>query len=206
MLDAQVSRRRFTRWLAASPLALGWAGRGLAAWNNVATPPVFATIAPAPIKPVPAAVELFAPREVVLLDGPYAQAQAANIAYLKRLDPDRLLHVFRVNAGLPSSAKPFGGWEDPTCELRGHFVGHYLSGCALAFAATGDAELRQRGDRVVTGLAECQRKIDKKGYLSAFPTSYFDRLAVGADVWAPFYTLHKILAGLLVMHELAGSG
>lgn len=205
MLDTPLTRRRFARWLAASPVALGWAGRAAAEWNNVATPPVFAAIAPAPIKPVPTAAQLFAPGEVVLLDSPYAQAQAANIAYLKRLDPDRLLHVFRLNAGLPSSARPLGGWEDPNCELRGHFVGHYLSGCALAYAATGDAELKQRGDRIVAGLAECQRKIDKKGYLSAFPTSYFDRLAVGADVWAPFYTFHKIFAGLLDMHELAGS-
>ncbi|WP_066817224.1 glycoside hydrolase family 127 protein [Sphingomonas mali] len=206
MLDTPLTRRRFARWLAASPVALGWAGRAAAEWNNVATPPVFAKIAPAPIKPVPTAAQLFAPSEVVLLDSPYAQAQAANIAYLKRLDPERLLHVFRINAGLPSSARPLGGWEDPTCELRGHFVGHYLSGCALAYAATGDTELKRRGDRIVAGLLECQRKIDKKGYLSAFPTSYFDRLAVGADVWAPFYTFHKIFAGLLDMHELAGSG
>src|SRR4051812_7290786 len=121
MLDTPVSRRRLARWLAASPLALGWTARALAEWNNLATPPVFAAIAPAPIRPVPAAVQLFAPHEVALLDGPYAQAQAANIAYLKRLDPDRLLHVFRLNAGLPSSGRPYGGWEDPGCELRGHF-------------------------------------------------------------------------------------
>ena len=205
MLEVPITRRRLARWLAASPVALAWAGRGSAEWNNVATEPVFAKLAPASIKPVATSVQLFAPNEVVLLDGPYARVQAANISYLKRLDVDRLLHVFRVNAALPSSARPLGGWEDPTCELRGHFVGHYLSGCALAFAATGDAELKRLGDRVVTGLAECQRKIDKNGYVSAFPTSYFDRLAVGADVWAPFYTLHKILAGLLDMHELAGS-
>lgn len=204
MLDISVSRRRFARWLAGSPIALGWAARSTAAWNNVATPPVFATLAPAPIAPVPDRAMLFGPRAVTLLEGPFEQAQAANIAYLKRLDPERLLHVFRVNAGIPSHAVPLGGWEDPTCELRGHFVGHYLSGCALAFAATGDPELKERGGRVVAGLADCQRKIDKKGYLSAFPTSYFDRLAVGADVWAPFYTLHKILAGLLDMYEMAG--
>jgi DUF1680 family protein len=205
MLDTQVSRRRFARWLTASPIALSWGGGALAAWNNVATPPVFATIAPAPIKREAPQARLFAPHDVMLLDGPFARAQAANTAYVKRLDPDRLLHVFRLNAGLPSTARPLSGWEDPSCELRGHFVGHYLSGCALGFAATGDPELKRRGDHVVEGLAECQRKIDKKGYLSAFPTSYFDRLAVGADVWAPFYTLHKIMAGLLDMHELAGS-
>jgi len=205
MLDTALSRRRFVRWTAASPIMLGWAGRALAEWNNVATPPVFAAIGPATVQPVATRATLYAPREVTLLDGPFARAQAANIGYLKRLDPDRLLHAFRLNAGLLSTAKPLGGWEDPTCELRGHFVGHYLSGCALAYAETGDAELKQRGDRIVAGLAECQRKIDKKGYLSAFPTSYFDRLAVGADVWAPFYTLHKIMAGLLDMQELAGN-
>ena len=203
MLDTPVSRRHFTRWLTASPIALAWATRGGAEWNNVATPPVFASIEPPAIRPVPTAATLFRPNEVTLLGGPFANAQLANIAYIKRLDTDRLLHVFRLNAGLPSTAKPLGGWEDPTCELRGHFVGHYLSGCALGFAATGDVDLKRRGNRVVAGLAECQRKIDKKGYLSAFPTSYFDRLAVGADVWAPFYTVHKIFAGLLDMHELA---
>jgi Beta-L-arabinofuranosidase, GH127 catalytic domain len=91
-----------------------------------------------------------------LLGGPFAEAQAANIAYIKRLDTDRLLHVFRVNAGLPSTATPLGGWEDPICELRGHFVGHYLSGCALGFAAIGDVELKRRGDRLIAGLAECR--------------------------------------------------
>jgi DUF1680 family protein len=204
MLDKTVSRRNLARWLAASPLAL-WTSRAVASWNNLATPPVFERIEAAPIRTAETLVQLFAPREVVLLDGPFAQAQAANIGYLKRLDPDRLLHVFRVNAGLPSSARPLGGWEDPACELRGHFVGHYLSGCALAFAATGDEVLRERGNRVVAGLAECQARIGKKGYLSAFPTSWFDRLAAGADVWAPFYTYHKILAGLLDMHDLAAN-
>ena len=205
MMNTSVSRRRFTRWLAASPLALGWAGRSWADWNNLATPPVFTSIEAPRISPIATAASLYRPNEVKLLGGPFAQAQTANIAYMKRLDTDRLLHVFRINAGLPSTARPLGGWEDPTCELRGHFVGHYLSGCALGFAATEDVELKRRGDRVVAGLAECQRKIDKKGYLSAFPTSYFDRLAAGADVWAPFYTVHKIFAGLLDMHELGGN-
>ena len=38
-------------------------------------------------------------------------------AYLLSLDVDRLLHTFRLNAGLPSSAKPYGGWEEPKGEL-----------------------------------------------------------------------------------------
>jgi DUF1680 family protein len=80
-----------------------------------------------------------------------------------------------------------------------------MSGSALHFAATGDREFQGRGNRIVAGLAECQRKLGTDGYLSAFPRSYFDRLAAGTNVWAPFYTVHKIFAGLLDMHELAGN-
>ena len=80
-------------------------------------------------------LRFFALREVTLADGPLAEARAWNRAYMLRLPNDRLLHNFRVNAGLPSSAKPLGGWEAPHCELRGHFVGHYLSACALLYAA-----------------------------------------------------------------------
>ena len=59
-----------------------------------------------------------------------SQKEDLNTNYLHQLDPERLLHNFRVNAGLPSSAKPLEGWESPDCGLRGHFTGHYLSACA----------------------------------------------------------------------------
>ncbi len=111
------------------------------------------------------------------------------------LDPDRLLHMFRVTAGLPSSAAPLGGWEAPANELRGHFTGHYLSACALLAAQTGDRAVRARGIEVAAELGKCQDAIGT-GYLSAFPADLFDRLRVGQPAWAPFYTCHKIMAGL----------
>src|SRR5262249_60705655 len=80
----------------------------------------------------------FALTDVRLLDGPFKQAMQLDAQYLLSLDPDRLLHNFRVNAGLPSEAKPLGGWEKPDVELRGHTVGHYLSALALMYASTGD--------------------------------------------------------------------
>lgn len=137
--------------------------------------------------------------EVRLLNGPFKHAMELDEQYLLSLDPDRLLHNFRVNAGLPSTAQPLGGWEEPTGELRGHFVGHYLSAVAQMYAATGDERFKQKGDAVVAGLAECQAKL-KGGYLSAYPESFIDRVENRAQVWAPYYTLHKILAGLLDMH------
>src|ERR1039457_1006466 len=69
--------------------------------------------------------------DVTLEAGPLQQARDWNRGYMLRLPNDRLLHNFRVNAGLPSYSKPLGGWEAPLCELRGHFVGHYLSASAL---------------------------------------------------------------------------
>ncbi|HEX5437316.1 MAG TPA: beta-L-arabinofuranosidase domain-containing protein, partial [Gemmatimonadaceae bacterium] len=117
----------------------------------------------------------------------------------------RLLHMFRVTAGLPSSAEPLGGWEAPDNELRGHFAGgHYLSACALLGASLGDAAVTDRGKHMVAELAKCQRA-HGDGYLSAFPEEFFDRLREGQRVWAPFYTLHKIMAGLLDTYTYSGS-
>ncbi len=155
-------------------------------------------------EPVAPAVQPFPMEDVRLLAGPFQQAQEWNRGYLHRLDADRLLHTFRTNAGLPSSATPLGGWEEPTGELRGHFTGHFLSACALMHASTGDAQLKSKGDYMVAELAKCQQKLPG-GYLSAFPLEFFDRLNARQKVWAPFYTIHKIMAGLLDMHQHAGN-
>ena len=96
---------------------------------------------------VPLKVHAFPLGDVRLLDGPFKHAMELDKQYLLSLDPDRLLHNFRVNAGLPSSAEPLGGWEEPKCELRGHFVGHYLSACALMYATTGDENIKAKRRR-----------------------------------------------------------
>jgi DUF1680 family protein len=128
---------------------------------------------------------------------------------MSRLPADRLLYTFRANAGLPvGSAKPLGGWEQPengqrSSELRGHFVGHYLTALAQ-LAANGDQEAKAKGDLMVAELARCQQRLGGK-YLSAFPTTWWDRLAKDERVWAPFYTIHKITAGMFDMYRLAGN-
>jgi DUF1680 family protein len=152
------------------------------------------------------AVRAFPLKNVRLLEGPFKDAMERNTKYLHALDTDRLLHNFRVNAGLPSSAAPLGGWEEPKVELRGHFVGHFLSGCALTYAATGDEALRQKAAAVVAELARCQQALGPSGYLSAFPEEFIDRVIQGKRVWAPWYTLHKIMAGLLDTYTLCGNG
>ncbi len=109
--------------------------------------------------------------QVRLLAGPCKQAADANRAYMLRITPERLLHTFRVNAGLGSSAQPLGGWEDPKGELRGHTIGHYLSACALRNASAGDTEIKARGDEIVAELAKCQARL-AGGFLSAYPTDF----------------------------------
>jgi DUF1680 family protein len=143
--------------------------------------------------------------DVSLDGGAFADARKWNREYILRLPNDRLLHNFRVTAGLPSTATPLGGWEAPTQELRGHFVGHYLSAAGLLVASTGDPEVRQKADGLVAGIAECQNALHQNGYVSAFPVELFDRLDRRQNVWAPFYTLHKIMAGLLVMQVSASN-
>ena len=139
-------------------------------------------------------------KNVRLLDGPFKDAMERNREYLNNLDPERLLHNFRVNAGLPSSATPLGGWEEPDCELRGHFVGHFLTACALMQSAAGDEVLKRKAEYIVSELGKCQEALGESGYLSAYPEEFIDRVVEGKRVWAPWYTLHKIYAGLLDMY------
>ena len=142
---------------------------------------------------------------VRLLPGEFAAQAEINQRYLDSLDPTRLAHSFRTTAKLTSSATPYGGWEKPDCELRGHFNGgHYLSAVALAYASAGNETLRRKGDALVAELAGCQ-KANGNGYLSAYPESLFETLARGGKVWAPFYTLHKIMAGLVDMYVHTGN-
>ncbi|OMO68553.1 Alpha-L-arabinofuranosidase B [Corchorus capsularis] len=130
------------------------------------------------------------------------RAQQTNLEYLLMLDEDNLVWSFRKTAGLPTPGKPYGGWEGPDVELRGHFVGHYLSATAHMWASTHNATLKEKMSAVVSALSDCQKKMGT-GYLSAFPSELFDRFEAIKPVWAPYYTIHKILAGLLDQYIFA---
>ena len=147
-------------------------------------------------------------RDVELLDSPFLANQGRNTAYLLFLDPDRMLRPFRLNYGVPSSAQPCGGWEQPTSEVRGHTTGHLMSALALTYASTGNDEALARGRYLVSQLAALQARARlmgfHPGYLSAFPESFFDLLEAGKYVWSPYYMIHKYLAGLIDQYQLAG--
>ncbi len=133
------------------------------------------------------------------------QREDLNTKYLLSLDPDRLLHNFKVNAGLPSTAKPLEGWEAPQIGLRGHFVGHYLSAVSSLVEKYKDPLLAKRLNYMIGELYKCQQALGN-GHLSAFPEKDFDVLETKfGGVWAPYYTYHKIMQGLLDVYIHTGN-
>jgi uncharacterized protein len=144
----------------------------------------------------------FGLQDVRILDPDLLRMREQTLAYMLALDPDRLLHNFRVNANLPSSAQPLYNRESPAHGWRGHYVGHFLSASGQMYAATGDARIKAKADAMVAELALCQKALGDKGYLSAFPESSFDDLEAGRPAAVVWYALHKIMAGLLEMYQL----
>ena len=151
---------------------------------------------------------------VTLLPGSdFYEAQERMHTYLLRTNPDQWLYNFRRAAGLSTGDAPaMTGWDSPDGLLRGHSTGHYLSSLALCWHATGDGEIRQKAAYVVDALKACQDAFAAQegyhpGFLSAYSEEQFDLLEEYTPypkIWAPYYTLHKILAGLLDLHRLAG--
>lgn len=205
--SSHLSRRGFVALSAAAPLLAQAIPQNTPVPKRKELPPetlAFGETIEFASKPPALAVQPFSLTEVRILSGPFLEAQQASLGYMQRLAEDRLVHNFRINAGLSSSAKPFGGWEAPDCELRGHFTGHYLSACALMYSSSGNKDIKAKGDAIVEDLAKCQAKLGG-AYLSAFPAEFFDRLNARQKVWAPFYTIHKIMAGMYDMSQLCGN-
>ncbi|MGK3954849.1 beta-L-arabinofuranosidase domain-containing protein [Arthrobacter sp. R4] len=155
----------------------------------------------------------FALNSVRLLASDFKNAQDTSIRYVLALDADRLCAPYRREAGLPTTAAAYGGWESDG--LAGHIGGHYVSACAQLFAATGDARLLGRLQYVLDVFEECQNAAGT-GYLGGVPGGrrLGEELRAGeidADVftlngrWVPLYSLHKTFAGLLDAYTYAGA-
>jgi hypothetical protein len=166
-----------------------------------------------PSAPVPSATEL--PLDAVrLLDGPFKHAQDLDADYLLRLEPDRLLAPYRLRAGLPAKAEGYGGWDHDGEILTGHMLGHYLSACSAMRQATGDQRFAQRVAYILDELEVVQRA-QGDGYLGTMVGGKEGLLKLARGeikaekyrlngVWAPFYTIHKLFAGLRDAYRLIG--
>lgn len=155
------------------------------------------------IKGIGTPVECFELSEVELMPSRFRENLKRDSAWIMSIPVDRLLHSFYNNSGVWGgkeggymTVKKLGGWESLDCELRGHTTGHLLSALSLMYAATGEDCFKQKGDSIILGLSKVQKALGN-GYLSAFPEELINRNIRGESVWAPWYTLHKILAGLI---------
>ena len=158
---------------------------------------------------VPVKAEAFDLQDVRLMPGRFQENMKRDSAWMMSISADRLLHSFRTTAGVWAgmeggymTVKKLGGWESLDCELRGHTTGHMLSASALMYASTGNECFKAKGDSLVNGLALVQ-KAHGNGYLSAYPEELINRNMKGQRVWAPWYTLHKILSGLIDQYVYA---
>jgi DUF1680 family protein len=156
---------------------------------------------------VPVKAYSFDLKNIRLLDSPFKENMQRESKWLLSLTTDQLLYTFRLYAGMdvPQPKIILGGWEAYNVELRGHTTGHVMSALSLMYASTGDEIYKLKGDSLVRGLAEVQKILNRGGYLSAFPEYLIDRVITGKPVWAPWYTLHKILAGLEDMYLYANN-
>ncbi len=140
----------------------------------------------------------------------FYRAQSWFEEFLLSVNDDQMLYSFRDAAGLDKKEAPeMIGWDAPDSKLRGHTTGHYLSALALCYHAEGNEKIADKAGYMVRSLRECQISLErhcgcKKGFLSAYSEEQFDQLEQYIrypEIWAPYYTLHKILAGLLDCYE-----
>lgn len=154
----------------------------------------------------------FQMNQVHLLPSRFQENMKRDSAWMMSIPVNSLLQSFRNTSGAFSSreggymtVKKLGGWESLDCDLRGHITGHLLSAYATLYAQTGSMAVKAKADSIVNGLADVQQAYSRGGYLSAFAEGLVDRNIQGKSVWAPFYTLHKIVQGLIDQYQMMGN-
>ncbi|MEU0340381.1 beta-L-arabinofuranosidase domain-containing protein [Streptomyces bobili] len=215
------TRRRLLKLAAGAAAAAPLASATPSAYADATGPvpsavPVRAAAAAAPAPPT-WAVRPFPLDQVTLGDGVFRRKRDLMLDYARAYPADRILAVFRANAGLDTrGAQPPGGWETSDGNLRGHFGGHFLTLVAQAYADTGESAFKAKLDYLVGALGECQQALAEHGsprpthpgYLAAYPETQFillESYTTYPTIWAPYYTCHKIMRGLLDAHTLAGN-
>ena len=131
---------------------------------------------------------------------------------LTTLNSDRLMAGFKAVSQSVTPTNLYGGWENQA--IRGHTLGHWLSAVAHAYQqalgsdATLASQIKTKLDDVISKLKSYQLS---SGYLFATDISQFDQFDSGASgtslatVWVPYYTMHKILAGLVDVYKYEGN-
>lgn len=141
----------------------------------------------------------FARHSVTVTEPVIVNAYTKEREYLCSLEADRLLAGFREISGIPKRADCYpGGWEDE--EYCGHTLGHYMVAMAQIYAKEQSADIKERLEYVLAELETSQRQ---SGYLFALDVELFDKLERG-ETYKIWYTMHKVVTGLIAVYELAG--
>ena len=151
---------------------------------------------------------------VSVTGGVFRERMELNRRYLLELDTTCLLQNFYIEAGIglpgiqtiydPTSANLHWGWEAPVCQLRGHFLGHWMSAAARLVASENDEQLRTKLNFIVSELARCQKRNGGE-WVGPIPEKYLDLLAEPEYIWSPQYTMHKTIMGLVDAYRFAGN-
>lgn len=146
-------------------------------------------------------------KAVKLYEGELLRREEANRQYLMKLENRYLLRNYMLEAGRYSSRgmdpNAMGGWEDPSCQIRGHFLGHWLSAAALRYHELGDRELKAKTEAILDELLLCQK--DNGGeWVCPIPEKYLYWIGKGKNIWAPQYNIHKLFMGLIDVHRYMG--
>lgn len=113
-------------------------------------------------------------------------------AHYLALDNDRVLKVFRQNAGLPAPGPNMGGWYDQDGFVPGLTIGQYISGLARIGAATGDKAAHAKVAALVDGFG--------KAFVKA-SNPYAGPKAQAQ--WAA-YVMDKYVVGMIDAYRLSG--
>ena len=153
-------------------------------------------------------------KDVKIRPGLFQRRMKLNEDYLMELDPGCLLQNFYIEAGIippggqvindPEKAKMHWGWEAPSCQLRGHFLGHWLSAAAKLCAGGERPEMKARVEFIVSELARCQ-EMNGGEWVGSIPEKYFAMMKPGRYIWSPQYTMHKTIMGLKDVYEQTGN-
>jgi len=144
-------------------------------------------------------------KSVKLFEGEMLRREQENKKYLMSLENLYLLRSYRHEAGRFSDrehdANALNGWEDLSCQLRGHFLGHWLSAAAFHYQETEDVELKAKAEAILMELEECQK--DNGGeWACSIPEKYLYWIGQGRNIWAPQYTIHKLFMGLVDVYRI----
>lgn len=151
-------------------------------------------------------------RNIVLKDSVFKKRFEKNYEYIMSLRTDNLLRNYLLEAGLWSYSGNSSttidpeeqvenpdewhwGWESVSCEIRGHFLGHWLSAAAKIYSTTNCPALHGKILEIIDGLEMCQ-KINGDGWVASIPQKYMKKMEKKQTVWAPHYTIHKTMMGL----------